>query len=112
MKKLILVCLFSIMLSGLLAHSAQEVTANYDMESKLLKVDFEHKVRDASDHFIYEVKVEVNEKEIITQLISKQENGDGGQLTYRIPDLKVGDEVKIITECNKRGKKSIELTIE
>ncbi len=112
MKKLILISLFGIMLSGLLAHSAQEVTATYDMETKLLKVEFEHKVRDASDHFIYEVKIEVNKKEIITQLISKQETADGGQLIYRIPDLKKGDEVKVVTECSKRGKKSAEITVE
>ncbi len=112
MKKLILVTLFTILLSGLFAHSAQDVTASFNNETKLLTVDYEHKVRDADDHFIYEIDIEVNEKEIISQLISKQESKEGGRLIYRIPDLMQGDQIKITIECNKRGKKSTSLTIE
>jgi hypothetical protein len=112
MKKLILVTLFTILMGALFAHSAQEVTATYDQETKLLTVNFEHKVRDAADHFIKEVEIEVNDKEIISQLISQQETKEGGRLIYRIPDLKLGDQVKIILECNKRGEKSTTFTVE
>jgi hypothetical protein len=71
-----------------------------------------HKVGDENKHFILDVKVEVNKKEIITQLFSKQETSDGGELIFRIPDLKLGDEVKVIAECNKIGKKSTNFTVE
>ncbi len=112
MKKLLIIGVLFIMMSSLFAHSAKDVTATYDKETKLLKVDYVHKVSDEAKHYIVKVIVEVNKKEIITQLLSKQESADGGELIYRIPDLKIGDEVRVITECNKTGKKSTKVTIE
>eukprot|EP00831_Metopus_contortus_P036122 TRINITY_DN28656_c0_g1_i1.p2 TRINITY_DN28656_c0_g1~~TRINITY_DN28656_c0_g1_i1.p2 ORF type:complete len:106 (-),score=18.58 TRINITY_DN28656_c0_g1_i1:76-393(-) len=46
-----------VMISSLFAHSAKDVTASFDNETKLLKVDFTHKVSDESKHFIFLVKV-------------------------------------------------------
>ncbi len=112
MKKIFIIGVLFVMISNLFAHSAKDVTASFDNETKLLKVDFTHKVSDESKHFIFLVKVEVNKKEIISQLISKQETNDGGELIFRIPDLKLGDEVKVIAECNKSGKKSTTFKVE
>lgn len=112
MKKFLIITVLTLIISGLFAHSASKVTASFDKETKLLTVQYEHKVRDAMDHFIQEVDIEINGKEIISQLISYQETNTGGELIYRLPDFKIGDEIKIITECNKSGKKSGQLTIE
>ena len=70
------------------------------------------KVDDAEKHFIFEVIVYLNKEEIVTQLIEKQETSEGGSLVYKLVDVKIGDKIKVKTNCNKTGKKSAELVIE
>jgi hypothetical protein len=89
------------------AHPASEVKANFDRAKGSLTISFDHKVKDLNDHFIYDLKVLVNKKEIINQKISKQENLEGGSLYYRLTDTKPTDKITIVTDCNKGGKKSI-----
>lgn len=112
MKKILILAIFVIMISSLFAHPAREVTANYNHKTKLFKLEFEHDVRYPEEHYIYLVQIEVNSKIIITQHLSKQDDTWGGKLVYKIPDLKKGDEVKIMTECSEYGKQFTELTIE
>jgi len=94
------------------AHSASNVALSFNKEQNLLSVEFEHKVRDAEDHFIYEVRVYLNDNEIIIQKISKQESAEGGKLQYVIVDAVEGDKISVRAECNKSGKKTSEIVIE
>lgn len=112
MKKIVILSIFLLMAFSLFAHPAQEVTAKYSHKTKLLKLEFEHQVRYPEEHYISQVQIEVNTKIIITQILSKQEDTWGGKLVFKIPDLKKGDQVKIITECSEYGKKSTEFEVE
>ena len=96
----------------LTAHPASQVDLSFDKETSLLTVDFMHKVSDADDHYIFEVIVYLNKEEIITQMVEKQDTNEGGSLVYKIIDAKVGDTLRVKTNCNKSGKKSGELEIE
>ncbi len=111
MKKIIIAISLLIIALSVYAHPASDVNAEFDMETKILTVSFEHKVSNASKHFISEVKVYRNEEEIIIQKISMQETAEGGKVQYKIPDAVSGDKLNIYTVCNKFGKKSLELTI-
>jgi hypothetical protein len=112
MKKVsILFAIFVFCISAF-SHSASKVEVAFDNETKILTVSFAHSVGDNEKHFIHKVVVEVNEEEIINQKISKQESDKGGELQYKIIDLKSGDKVKVITKCNKNGTKSKTITIE
>jgi hypothetical protein len=94
------------------AHPASNVSLTFDKEQNLLSVEFEHKVRNAEDHYISEVTVYLNDTEIITQKISKQESADGGKLLYVIVDTEVGDKISVGIDCIKTGKKTGEIVIE
>lgn len=96
---------------ALAAHPASNVTAAFDKETKQLTVSYKHQVRDNSDHFISEVIVLKNKKEIIRQKLSFQDNAEGGDLVYKINDLKAKDKLDINTICNKTGRKSFTLEI-
>lgn len=96
----------------LFAHPASKVEVTYDHETQILNVSFEHKVKDAEDHFIFEIKVYNGKKEVITQEISRQETMEGGSFQYKLIDVKPGDELKVRTNCNKTGKKSATIVIE
>ena len=111
MKKIVLMMLLALGV-GLFAHPASQVSLEFERETSILKVGFSHKVSNADKHFIFEVNVYLNTNEIITQKLEKQETADGGELVYRIIEVKPGDKIKVQTNCNKTGKKSAEITIE
>lgn len=93
------------------AHPASEVVLDFDQETSILNVSFSHQVKDAENHFIYEVKVFLNKDEIIEQKLVKQEKSEGGELIYKIIEAKPGDIIKVQTTCNKIGKKSTEIKL-
>jgi len=96
----------------LFAHPASKVELTFDRETQILNVSFEHKVKDAEDHFIFEIKVYNGKKEVITQEISRQETLEGGNFQYKLIDVKPGDKLKVRTNCNKTGKKTAKIVIE
>jgi len=112
MKKhiLILICL-SLALGLLFAHPAGKVSAAYDAKTQILKIDYDHKVSSAKDHFIYNITVQVNGKKTIEQVIFIQDNENGGSYSYKMLGLKKGDKINVITDCNKGGKKSSAITV-
>ncbi|MDA3812632.1 MAG: hypothetical protein PF570_00095 [Candidatus Cloacimonetes bacterium] len=107
---LLVICLIGSSL--LLAHPASEVNLEFDQETSILTVNFDHKVKDAEKHFIFEVIVYLNKEDIIEQKLAKQDNIENGSLVYKIIDAKSGDTIKVRTNCNKTGKKSVTITIE
>ena len=111
MKKLIIFAIFLAMTLSLFSHPAEEVTAEYSHKTKLLKVNFDHYVTYAEEHYISQVQVEVNTKIVVTQYLSEQDNTGGGKLVFRLANLKKGDLVKVTTECSEYGKTFTELVI-
>jgi desulfoferrodoxin (superoxide reductase-like protein) len=98
--------------SLLLAHPASNVELEFNAETSILTVNFDHKVKDAAKHFIFEIKVYLNKEEIIEQKIEQQDDAEKGTVLYKIIDAKAGDKIKVRTICNKTGKKSASITIE
>jgi len=111
MKYLLILVLLagSVLLS---AHPAKEVTLSFDQETSILSVNFVHKVKDTEKHFIEEVTIYLNKEQIILQTITKQDNLESGVFVYKIVEAKKGDNIKVVTKCNKFGKKSAEIVIE
>jgi hypothetical protein len=107
--------LIIVLLAGsvlLLAHPASKVELSFDKETSVLTANFDHKVKDIDKHFIFEILVYLNGEKIIEQKLEMQDNLVAGEVFYKIVDTKVGDEIKVRTNCNKTGKKSAKLTIE
>ena len=48
----------------------------------------------------------LNDVTIISQVASAQDTAEGGQFLYRVPNLKKGDVLDIILDCNKGGRNS------
>lgn len=94
------------------AHPPEKVEAEFDPEDHMLKVIVSHDVKDAGKHFIDEVGVELNGKEIISQSLLAQETLESLTLVYRITDAKPGDEIKIFAGCNVFGRKTAVVKVE
>ncbi|MDZ4122516.1 MAG: hypothetical protein U1C33_08845 [Candidatus Cloacimonadaceae bacterium] len=112
MKQVFMIALLlGILGISLYAHPANKVTASYDAKTALLTVEFEHKVSNATDHFVYNITIQLNGKKTIEQVLTLQESTDGGSFVYKIPGLKKGDKINVVSDCNKGGKKSTTITI-
>lgn len=85
-------------------HPASDIKIKYDIENSKVEIEVLHSVRDPNDHYIYEVDILLNNKNIIKQFASAQISNKEQRLVYIIPGLKYSDKIEIITECNKGGK--------
>lgn len=110
MKKLFLFILFSIIIGfAAQAHPASKVIVTY--KDGKLTVQANHKVKDASDHYIKTVVVYVNGEAVQTLDLTGQNSVNSETLVVNLPDLKKGDVVEVKTTCNKFGTKSGKITI-
>jgi len=107
--KIFFVLLFFSLISY--SHSPSEITASFDINTKMLYVTVEHSVKDVKSHFIKKIEIGINDKTIITQNYNKQQNESNQQAAYLIPDALVGDKITINAYCNILGKKSFIFTV-
>ena len=65
-----------------------------------------HKTKDVLKHFIVEVKVWLNNTQVISQKFGQQADNDKQSAVYLIPSLKAGDQLKVSARCNIYGEMS------
>ncbi len=111
MKKVIITLAVMLISLGLFAHSASTVKLRFDIKTKLLYVNFEHGVKNVSEHFISNIDVKVNDKLVVTHKVLVQDKLTGGAVVYKIAGLNPGDKIMVTTECNKGGKQSGSTTV-
>ncbi len=111
MKKLTAVIICIALTSALYSHPVTEIRAKFSPSAKNLALTYLHPVKDGKDHYISEVKIELNGKTVITQTLSLQDNIASGDLMFKIPEAKDGDKITIKTKCNKLGNKDHSITV-
>ncbi len=111
MKQLIVIIALLLLSLSAFAHPASDITAQYTAKSRTLSITFDHAVKDAAAHYIQGVQVRQGGITIISQVCTTQDTSLGGELLYKIPNLKKGDTLEIIMDCNKGGRKSIKMIL-
>ena len=91
------------------SHPASKVTLS--VEGKVLNVSVNHSVDNPENHYIDEIIVLLNDKEIIKQIFFIQTD-NLQKVTYTIPSLKAGDKITVKTNCRRGGKRSETITVE
>ena len=91
------------------SHPASKVTLS--AEGKVLHVTVNHNVSNPENHYINEILVFLNDKEIIKQIFLMQTDNIQ-KVSYTIPSLKPGDKVTVKTNCSRGGKRSGTITVE
>lgn len=96
-----------------LAHPPSQILAQFTPETRILEIRIPHGVADArGDHYISEVRVFRNGKEIITQYIASQFSPQEQRVQYLVIDAQKGDTLTIYARCNKFGEKQVDLVVE
>ena len=107
MKKIVLLIgffAFFVLSAIAYAHPPSDIKITFDPKTKMLNAVIMHNVSDPGKHYIKEVDVSLNGKEIIQQSISRQDNFDSQTVNYFIPDVKVGDVLSVEGHCSISGK--------
>ena len=115
MKMRIYVLSIVLLLSGIqiaFAHPASKVDVSYNLNDQILVVVAEHNTKDVTKHWIDQIIVQLNGKEIIQQVFVMQMDREKQKATYLIPGAKEGDEIVVIARCNVHGKKKVKITVE
>jgi hypothetical protein len=111
MKKsiILIVGLILLTLSSLAAHPPRKINAEFDQDKNLLTISFNHDVKNAGEHYVSEIVVLQNKKEIIRQKLDYQDSLTGGTVVYKINHYNSKDKFTISATCNKYGKNSVVL---
>jgi desulfoferrodoxin (superoxide reductase-like protein) len=113
MKKCLLI-FFAVLFLGTtaaFAHPPKSVTVTYDKDTKMLLVSFVHNVDNPMNHYIKQIVVTINKKNVITQNNFHQESKDGGSFSYKIIDAKAGDTITASAQCSVYGKKATDFVV-
>jgi len=106
MKKItvLLMLLLAVAVTCAYAHSPSDMKITFDPGTKVLKMVIMHDVPDTVKHYIKRVNVELNSKEIINDVLSRQENNTSQTVSYTIPNAKPGDIITVYVRCSIIGR--------
>ena len=106
-----IVLLLLLITTTAMAHPPGEVTAQFDLEKSILSVEVAHNVGGGSNsHYIDEVIISLNGKEVIVQKTTRQIS-DTQTFLYFMPAVEAGDKIGIVAVCNVGGQGNIEITV-
>lgn len=113
MKKLILTAaLVALIPFFLMAHPPKKVDLTFNKENNKLKIVVTHNVSDVNTHYIKEIKISVDGKEVKTINPTKQLTPDNEIDEVSIPEIKQGSKVEVKATCNRFGSKKANIIIQ
>jgi desulfoferrodoxin (superoxide reductase-like protein) len=113
-KKVFLSMIFTVMVLANLsvyAHPPSDIIITYDTQTKVLHAVVMHNTMNTVKHYIKKVEVALNNKLIITQMFALQGNNVSQDVTYIVPDAKIGDKISVEGECNISGELKKEIIV-
>jgi len=115
MKKIIIAFLLVMISSFIFAHAPSDITLNYDAKTGMLSINVIHpiastKAPDPMKHFVKDITVSVNGKNIIVETISFQQSDNGAISTFLLK-VKKDDRVSVKASCSLAGVKTSEIVI-
>ena len=107
MKNKIFLGLAAILFIGdvIFAHPPDSLKMSFDTTGTIMTVRAFHSVKMPNTHFILQITVDLNGKQLITQNFSSQLNKNEQVVIYKIIDAKKNDKIGINAQCNIMGKK-------
>lgn len=111
MKKSILTLIFLSFAGLLMAHPPKSVNLTYNKEGKI-KIVVVHNVKDVATHYIKQMIIFVDGKQVKTLDFKTQTNVKEEDVEVVVPEVKSGSEVKVKATCNIFGSKTGKIKIQ
>lgn len=109
-RKTILMSLFLLGVGLAQAHPPSDIRLT--THENLVTIKVMHDTLDVMKHFIIEVRVSLNGKQVIKQTFDRQSSVDSQDALYTIPNLKKGDQLTVQAFCSIYGNKTKKFTIQ
>ena len=115
MKKIIIILALLVIAGIAFAHPPKDVVLSYDPATKMMTAIVTHditasKVSDATKHFVKELSVKINGKDVSVVNYKYQQFGEGESIVFKL-DLKAGDKVSVTAKCSLAGEKTSEFVV-
>ena len=107
---LFLICLIGIT-NKVMAHPPNDITFEFDKETKVLKLKVAHSVKDGEKHYVDEIKIFIDNTLVLNQIFKKQFNNDFQEAVYLLTDASEGTTIKIEAQCNRFGTLKRNITL-
>ena len=95
--------------TSVFAHPAQ--TVSVAIVETDLEISISHSAKDLAQHYIDQVTIKINDEVFKEEFFVGQPDNDFKVLIPLSVEVKVGDVITVVTNCNKGGKKSASLTV-
>lgn len=106
MKRIILFCLVLLVLPLVVkADPAKKVNLTYNDVTKKLKIEAIHPVNNPDKHYIDQIIIYVNDKEVRVMDLKKQSDKKAEIVEVEVPQIVNGCEIIVKTRCNEFGTK-------
>lgn len=100
---LALICSYSI---NCFAHTAKAIRPEFNIQTRILKVQIIHTTTAPQIHHIYKVKTTVEGKKVKEELLPAQKNSTEAVYTTQLRNVDPGDVINITAYCNRGGAKT------
>lgn len=94
------------------AHPPKDIAMEFDMETKMVKVEVIHPVTSNEKHFVKSMNIFLNDELIVEQHFKSQSSTDTQEASYILIDAKLGDKIRIEPRCSIYGSLKKEFVIE
>lgn len=109
--KIAILFLLTLVPAYLFACPAKKVELAYNKETKILSMVIDHPVTSTKGHYIDDIKILVDGKEVKTIKPIKQFSLTQDRQELEIGILEDGAKIEVKTHCNQSGNKSGKLTV-
>ncbi len=96
--------IFLLAVSTAYAHPPSDIRITFDPNTKMLIAVIMHNTNNPLRHYIKKVEVSLNDKKIIGDNFSKQDNKISQTVIYSVLDAKDGDMIYVEGYCSISGK--------
>ena len=109
MKKIFLSLVFVCIAGAVFATAPMGI--KIDVTGNTVSILVDHKVSNPEKHYIKTITVKVNDKLMVTQEFTSQEDNEVQKAFYNIPGLVKGDKLEVYAECIKGGDLTEKYTV-
>lgn len=115
MRKIFITIVFILIVSIVFAHAPSDITLSYNAGTKMLSINVIHMisntpVTDPLKHYIKDITVSVNGKDLIVENIAFQQSDNGEKCSFLL-NVKTNDKVSVKAVCSVSGIKTSEIII-
>ena len=97
--------------NGIYCHPPKDINLNFNPDTKDMKIEVIHNVKNAQNHYIAKIDITVNKEQPIEKTYTQQTSLEKQEDTIKLEKASPGDKVKVKATCKIFGSKTVTIVI-